>query len=107
MGQQGIVTTSLGNAPFVVDGVNGFLLPSSTDVGRAVTVFRTLAADAGLRRSIGQAARSTSLQVSWERMGQQYEQLYLELLAERRPVRSNESALNTRPPVLARAEQSA
>jgi glycosyltransferase involved in cell wall biosynthesis len=102
-----LTTTGVGNSPFVEDGVNGYVLRSSGDVARTIELLGRLERDARLRIRIGQAARETSLRLSWERMGREYEALYLELLEKR----SRETAQNARRfgsrSLLASAEQRA
>ncbi len=74
-----IATPEVGNATFLVDGENGFLLPSAADVEGTVRILNTLANDPARRRAVGECARATAVALSWERMGRQYEELYFEL----------------------------
>ena len=74
-----IATPEVGNAAFVVDRSNGYLLRSGTDVAGAVEIVNLLGRDAALRRRIGEAARETVTALSWERMGRRYEALYLDI----------------------------
>ncbi len=82
-----ICTPTLGNAPFVDHGVNGFRLRSTADRERAAWLLEALERDAGLRQRVGAAARNTACQLTWTRMARAYESLYGELLAEITPMR--------------------
>ena len=75
-----IATPDVGNAAFVVDRSNGYLLRSSIDVDGAVEILNALGQDPSLRRRIGDAARETVAALSWERMGGRYEALYAEVV---------------------------
>lgn len=79
-----IVTPTVGNAAFVVDRRNGFLLRDADDLEGAVRCLVHLARDPELRRRIGKAARETARFLDWRRMGRQYEELYEALFTERR-----------------------
>lgn len=71
-----IATAQVGNAAFIDDGVNGFLLASNDDIARAAAVVRALRDDPALQSRIGQAARRTARRLSWTAMGEHYEALY-------------------------------
>jgi glycosyltransferase involved in cell wall biosynthesis len=88
-----ICTPTLGNAPFVDHGVNGFRLRSTGDRERAAWLLEALERDPGLRQRIGAAARHTACQMTWTRMGRAYESLYLELLSELAPARFPELSI--------------
>lgn len=79
-----IVTPTVGNAAFVVDRRNGFLLKHAEDLDGAVHALVQLGHDPELRQRIGRAARETALFLDWRRMGRQYEELYSTLMNERR-----------------------
>jgi glycosyltransferase involved in cell wall biosynthesis len=79
-----IVTPTVGNAAFVVDRRNGFLLHNPEDLDGAVRALVQLGHDPELRARIGRAARETALFLDWRRMGRQYEELYTSLMNERR-----------------------
>lgn len=91
-----ICTPTLGNAPFVDHGVNGFRLRSAGDRERAAWLLEALERDPGLRQRIGAAARHTACQLTWTRMGRAYESLYLELLSELAPARFPELSIGGR-----------
>ncbi len=80
-----ICTPSLGNAPFVDHGVNGFRLRSAADKERAAWLLEVLERDPSLRQRVGAAARNTACQLTWTRMARAYEALYHELLTELAP----------------------
>lgn len=80
-----ICTPSLGNAPFVDHGFNGFRLRSASDRERAAWLLEALERDPAMRQRIGSAARQTACQLTWTRMGRAYESLYGELLSELAP----------------------
>jgi glycosyltransferase involved in cell wall biosynthesis len=79
-----VVATAVGGTPeVVVDGVTGLLVPpGAPDVlARAIT---TLLRDADLRRTMGQASRERVVQdFSVERMVEQTERLYEQLLTQK------------------------
>lgn len=79
-----LVTPAVGNAAFIVDRRNGYLLHDPDDVHGAVHILTQLGHDPELRQRVGHAARETALFLDWRRMGRQYEELYARLLAERR-----------------------
>lgn len=79
-----IVTPTVGNAAFIVDRRNGFLLQDADDLEGAVRILTLLAHDPELRQRIGKAARETALFLDWRRMGRQYEEVYESLIAEQR-----------------------
>ncbi|HWA15405.1 MAG TPA: glycosyltransferase family 4 protein [Gemmatimonadales bacterium] len=79
-----IVTPTVGNAAFIVDRRNGFLLRNAEDLDGAVRVLVQLAHDPELRLRIGRAARETARFLDWRRMGRQYEEVYTALLDESR-----------------------
>jgi glycosyltransferase involved in cell wall biosynthesis/GT2 family glycosyltransferase len=83
-----LCSPGIGNATFIADGRNGFLLRGSDAVDQAAAIIATLARDPLLRQRIGHAARETAVELSWSRMGSQYEELYRELLAGRARVPS-------------------
>lgn len=88
-----ICTPSLGNAPFVDHGVNGFRLRSAADRDRAAWLLEALERDSDLRQRVGTAARHTACQLTWTRMGRAYESLYSELLSELAPTRFPDFAI--------------
>lgn len=102
-----ITAPGVGNAPFVVDGANGFVLPSSSDVDSAVEILDDLVRNPDRRDRIGEAARDTSLRVSWERMGREYEELYVELLEDRSRAAARGRTADGPSPLLTSAEQGA
>lgn len=71
-----IAAAGVGNATFLVDGENGFLLRSPGDVGALVWTLQRLHGDPAYCRAVGARARATAEALSWERMGRQYEELY-------------------------------
>jgi glycosyltransferase involved in cell wall biosynthesis len=77
-----IATPTVGNAAFVVDRRNGYLLHDAHDLDGAVQALVQLGHDPGLRARIGKAARETARFLDWRRMGRQYEELYQGLLTE-------------------------
>lgn len=79
-----ITTPVVGNAAFVVDRRNGYVLQHSTDIDGALQALVQLGDDPALRSRIGRSARETALCLDWRRMGRQYEELYTGLLQERR-----------------------
>lgn len=79
-----VVTPTVGNAAFVVDRRNGFLLQDPADLEGAVHVLTLLGRDRELRHRIGHAARETARFLDWRRMGRQYDELYTSLIAGRR-----------------------
>lgn len=78
-----ITAPAVGNATFIVDRRNGYLLAGSHDVDGAVQALGLLGNDPELRRRVGRAARETASFLDWKRMGRQYEDLYVELLEAR------------------------
>jgi glycosyltransferase involved in cell wall biosynthesis len=82
-----IGTPTLGNAPFIDHGVNGFRLRTTSDHERAAWLLEALERDPELRRRVGAAARNTACQLTWTRMARAYAALYDELLTELRPSR--------------------
>ncbi len=78
-----MTTPGVGNAVFVVDGANGFVLRDRDDLEGAVRALQLLRDDAALRARLGRAARATAATLDWTRMGRQYEELYAGLAGER------------------------
>ncbi|HEY3933470.1 MAG TPA: glycosyltransferase [Gemmatimonadales bacterium] len=71
-----ITTPQVGNAVFVDDCANGFLLRSADDLERAVEIVEYLCVDPRRGRAIGHAARSAVADLTWARMAERYETLY-------------------------------
>lgn len=79
-----VVTTNVGNVSrYIVDGVNGFILPVNAPVERFVEVLKWLKNDPSLRTRIGEAARRTVIEkLSWGEIVKQYTPL-IELMEAR------------------------
>ena len=69
-----VVTTHVGDVDrYIIDGVNGFILPVNAPVERFVEVLNWLKNDPTLRARIGEAARRTTLEkLSWAQVVKQY-----------------------------------
>lgn len=77
------VATAVGGVPdVVIDGVTGLLAPADDEVGLADAMIR-LADDAELRARLGAAAPATAQGFGAERLVDDLERIYLELLASR------------------------
>jgi len=96
-----ITGAEVGNAAFLEHGRNGFLVRSTTDVEGTVAILEALGNDPELGARIGRCARQTAERLSWDRMGHRYEQIYLDLVAERRgiPAKRVETAIPTAMPI--------
>ncbi|GAH07950.1 unnamed protein product, partial [marine sediment metagenome] len=69
-----VVTTNVGDVDrYIVDGVNGFILPVNTSVARFIETINWLKNDPELRARIGEAARQTVVdKLSWAEIVKQY-----------------------------------
>lgn len=75
-----IASPRVGNAAFIMNGRNGFVLRSPLDLEGLAAALTLLADGPDLRRRMGRAARETAEVLSWTQMGRQYEGLYGDLL---------------------------
>ncbi len=69
-----VVTTNVGDVDrYIVDGVNGFILPVNASVTRFIETINWLKNDPALRSRIGDAARQTVIEkLSWSEIVKQY-----------------------------------
>jgi glycosyltransferase involved in cell wall biosynthesis len=74
-----IVTTPMGSAGIIQDGINGYVL-DPYDGDAWIEAFRTLAASHELREHLGSAARRSAEQATWAHAGQQRGKLLRQLL---------------------------
>lgn len=72
-----LATPVNGVRELIEDGVSGLLIDAAS--GSIAARLRELAADEGLRRRIGAAARESVMRFTWERMVRRHHQLYQEL----------------------------
>jgi glycosyltransferase involved in cell wall biosynthesis len=87
-----IATRQVGNAAFIDDGRNGFLV-GVRDAAHAAGILTRLADDPALHAATRRAARATALRLSWDRMGRGYERLYGEATRTRAAVRWAEAGV--------------
>ncbi len=76
-----VTTPNSGAAALIEDGRNGFIARSPAQLRELLA---RLASDDRLRRTAGQAARATAEKHTWDHVSDQYENLYCEILKERR-----------------------
>jgi len=74
-----LVSANAGVAALIRPGENGFLIESDAALARQLVELR----DQELRRRIGEAARRTALDFTWERAAAAHEELYRRILAEK------------------------
>ncbi len=69
-----VVTTNVGDVDrYIINGVNGFILPVNASVERFIEVLNWLRNDPALRARIGEAARMTVIEkLSWSEIVKQY-----------------------------------
>ncbi len=69
-----VVTTNVGDVDrYIINGVNGFILPVNATLAAFVEVLNWLKNDPALRARIGEAARQTTLEMlSWAEVAKQY-----------------------------------
>lgn len=79
-----IVARAAGAAELIEHDVNGWVLEDPRDAQTIAGHLRALAADPGLAQRMGQAARSTAEQCSWERHFQSMLALYDEVASEKK-----------------------
>ncbi|WP_072016254.1 glycosyltransferase family 4 protein [Leptolyngbya sp. KIOST-1] len=74
-----ITAPSVGSSALIQSGVNGFLLKHSNDLEGMVASLSYLAKEPESAAQIARAGRQTAEDLSWEKMGKRYENLYHEV----------------------------
>jgi UDP-glucose:(heptosyl)LPS alpha-1,3-glucosyltransferase len=75
-----ITTLTNGTSEIMTDGVDGFILTDPSDVGALASKIRLLCENSELRQRIGDAAALTARKYTWERNGQQFREIFAEIL---------------------------
>lgn len=76
-----ITTARVGAGELIDSGTNGFILAEASNTHQLAQLVQRLANDPGLRRTVGQAARKTAEQYSWDQMSVRMYKAYEELLS--------------------------
>jgi len=71
-----ITSRVAGAADLIIDGVNGLLLSSPSDVNGLATKIELLLSNAGLRKTMGERARETAEKFSWDQVAQKTLEVY-------------------------------
>ena len=71
-----ITSRVAGAADLIIDGVNGLLLRSPSDVSDLATKIELLLSNAGLRKTMGERARETAEKFSWDQVAQKTLEVY-------------------------------
>ena len=71
-----ITSRVAGAADIIIDGVNGLLLRSPSDVSDLATKIELLLSNAGLRKTMGERARETAEKFSWDQVAQKTLEVY-------------------------------
>ncbi len=71
-----ITSRVAGAADIIIDGVNGLLLSSPSDVSDLATKIELLLSNAGLRKTMGERARETAEKFSWDQVAQKTLEVY-------------------------------
>lgn len=74
-----VITAETAGGAELMDGTSGVKLEDPDDVVALAAHLARLAADAGERAALGEAARATALGLSWEEMGARYVALFRQL----------------------------
>ena len=75
-----ITTVTNGTAEIMTNGVDAFVLTDPADVQALASKIRLLCEDSDLRRRMGEAAAQTAKKYTWERNGQQFREIFAEIL---------------------------
>ena len=75
-----ITTITNGTSEIMTDGVDGFILNDPNDVQTLASKIRLLCENEELRQRIGEAAAETTKKYTWERNGQQFREIFAEIL---------------------------
>ena len=76
-----ITSRVAGVADFITDGVNGLLLREPSDVNDLAAKIELLLPDAKLRKTMGERARETAENLSWDRVAQKTIDVYNRILS--------------------------
>jgi glycosyltransferase involved in cell wall biosynthesis len=71
-----ITSRVAGAADLIIDGVNGLLLRASSDVNDLAAQIELLLSNAELRKDMGERARETAEQFSWDQVAQKTLEVY-------------------------------
>jgi glycosyltransferase involved in cell wall biosynthesis len=75
-----ITTVTNGTSEIMTDGVDGYILSDPGDVEALASKIRLLCENSELRQRVGEAAAQTARKYTWERNGQQFREIFAEIL---------------------------
>jgi glycosyltransferase involved in cell wall biosynthesis len=78
-----IVSATNGTSEIITDGENGLILQDPTDAPSLAAMIRLLAENKNFADRLGQAATQTAQQFTWERNGQQLNEIFQNLAAQK------------------------
>jgi UDP-glucose:(heptosyl)LPS alpha-1,3-glucosyltransferase len=78
-----IISDKVGAKDLVEDGTNGFIISDTTDADYIAAKISQLF-DETIRRKMGEEARITAQQNTWDRVVEQYKNIYAEILGQRK-----------------------
>jgi glycosyltransferase involved in cell wall biosynthesis len=78
-----IVSSQAGVSELITDGVDGLVLADPRDAASLAKLISSLAGDSGLRKRLGENARKTACQYTWDRNAEQLGALFDEALAKK------------------------
>ena len=81
-----IVAKVAGAADFIIDGVNGLLLDNPRNADDLAAKIRLLLSDARLREMIGERARITAEEISWDEVARRTLEVYTKVTLQRKKV---------------------
>ena len=81
-----ITSRVAGAADLIIDGVNGLLLRAPSDVNDLTAKIELLLSNAALRKTMGERARETAEELSWDRVAQKTLEVYNSVLNRERRV---------------------
>ena len=79
-----ITTATNGTAEIITDGVDGLILYEPTNTEVLAGQLRLLLESPALRERLGQQAAKTAQQYTWDRNGEQFREIFFEILARKR-----------------------
>jgi UDP-glucose:(heptosyl)LPS alpha-1,3-glucosyltransferase len=76
-----ITSRVAGAADVIIDGVNGLLITDPGDINGLAAKIKLLLSNAGFRKAIGERARETAEELSWDRVTQKTMEVYNTVLS--------------------------